>query len=141
MDPTMLATEITAYLVLVLPYLANMSQKAAEEASKKIGLDVLESAKGLWGKLRPKVEAKDAAQEALNDVIASPEDENARAALRLQIRKILSEDESLADEISSLWEGIKASNANAIAIGDRSVVIGGNANASVIVTGENNQVR
>ena len=91
MDLTLLATEITEFLVLILPYLGKMSEKAAEEVSGKIGLDIFEGAKGLLGKLRPKVEARGAAQEALNDVIASPENKNAQAALRLQIKKILSE--------------------------------------------------
>ncbi len=143
MDLTILelATEITAILIRVRPYLANMSEKAAEEASKNIGSDVLEGAKSLWRKLCPKVEAKGAAQEALNDVIVSPENEDAQEALRLQIENILSEDESFAKEISSLWEEIKPSYAKAIAIGDRSVAIGRNANCSVIVTGDNNQVR
>lgn len=141
MDPTVLATEITAYLALVLPYLANMSQKAAEEASKKIGLDFLEKAIELVGKLRTKIDGKEAAQEAFNDVMASPEDKDAQAALRLQIKKILSEDEALAHEISDLWEGIKASSAKAIARGDRSVAIAGNANNSIIIIGDSNQVR
>lgn len=135
-----MATEMTAFLVLILPYLGKMSEKAAEEMSGKIVLDILEGAKGFLGKLRPKVEAKGAAQEALNDVIASPENEDAQAALRLQIKKILSEDESFANEISSLWEEIKAKNAKAIAKGDRSVSVIGNASHSIIVTGDNNQV-
>ncbi len=118
-----------------------MGGKAAEEASKKLGVDALESAKGLWGKLRPKVEAKPAALEAVTDVVAAPKDEDAQAALRLQLKKILAEDEKLADEVSRMWQEAKASNVKAIARGERSVAIGGNVSGSVIVTGDSNQVK
>jgi len=140
MDVTILATEITAFLAPFLPDLVKLGGKAAEEASKKLGVDALESAKGLWGKLRPKVEAKTAAQEAVMDVVAAPKDEDAKAALRLQLKKILAEDETLAQEILSLWQEAKARNAGAVARGDRSVAVSGSLNGSVIVTGDGNQV-
>jgi hypothetical protein len=38
------------------------------------------------------------------DVVAAPKDEDAQVALRLQIKKILAEDEKLADEVSRLWD-------------------------------------
>ena len=141
MDVTILATEITAFLAPFLPDLVKLGGKAAEEASKKLGVDALESAKGLWGKLRPKVEVKPAAQEAVTDVVAAPRDEDAQAALRLQLKKILAEDEKLADEVSRMWQKAKASNVKAIARGERSVSIGGNVSGSVIVTGDSNQIK
>jgi hypothetical protein len=91
--------------------------------------------------LRLKVEAKPAAQEAVKDVAAAPKDDDAQAAMRLQLRKILVEDESLADEVYRIWEEAKARNLGAISSGDRSVAIGGSVSGSVIVTGDNNQVR
>jgi hypothetical protein len=141
MDVAILGKEITAFLTPFLPDLVKMGGIAAGEASKKLSADAFESAKALWGKLRPKVEAKPAAQEAVNDVVAAPKDEDAQAALRVQIKKILAEDENLADEVSRIWEKAKVSNVKVIASGDRSVAIGGNVDSSVIVTGDNNQVR
>jgi hypothetical protein len=141
MDITIMAKEITAFLAPFLPDLVKMGGKAVEGASKKLGEDVLESAKALWGKLRPEVEAKPAAQEAVKDLIAAPKDEDAQAALRFQLKKILADDQNLADEVSRLWEEANASNVRANAAGERSVAIGGNVNGSVIVTGDSNQVR
>ena len=140
MDVTILANEITTFLAPFLPDLVKMGGKAAEEASKKLGVDALESAKVLWGKLRPKFEDKTAAQEAVNDVIGAPKDKDAQAALRLQLKKILADDENLADEVSHLWNQVKASDVEVIAGGERSVAIGGNVSGSFIVTGDNNQV-
>ncbi|MBN1235958.1 MAG: hypothetical protein JW999_07910 [Methanotrichaceae archaeon] len=140
MDVSILAAEIAAFLAPYLPDLAKLGGKAAEEASKKLGSDAFESAKGLWGRLRPKVEAKPAAQEAVMDVAASPEDKDAQAALRLQLKKILAEDETLVQEILGLWQEAKARNAGAVAKGERSVAVSGNVSKSVIVTGDGNQV-
>jgi hypothetical protein len=141
MDVTILATEITAFLAPFLPDLVKLGGKAAEEASKKLGVDALENAKGLWGKLRPKVEAKPAAQEAVMDVVAAQKDEDAQAALRLQLKKILAEDGKLADEVSRMWQETKDSKARIVAGGEGSVAIGGNVIGSVIVTGDSNQVK
>ena len=82
MDVAILGKEITAFLAPFLPDLVKMGGVAAGEASKELSADALESAKALWGKLRPKVEAKPAAQEAVNDVVAAPKDEDAQASLR-----------------------------------------------------------
>jgi len=141
MDVTILAKEITAFLAPFLSDLVKVGGKAAEGASKKLGKDALESAKALWGKLLPKVEAKPAAQEAVKDVAAAPRDEDALAALRLQLKKILADDENLTNEVSRMWEEAKASNVRANAAGERSVAIGRSVSGSVIVTGDDNQVR
>jgi hypothetical protein len=141
MDVTILVKELTEFLAPILPALVMIGGKAAEGASNKLGTEALESAKALWGKLRPKVEAKPAAQEAVRDVAETPKNEDAKAAMRLQLKKILVEDESLADEVSQIWELAKARNFGAISNGDRSVAIDGSVSGSVIVTGDNNQVR
>jgi len=54
-------------------------------------------------------------------------------ALRLQLKKILAEDEALTAELARLWEEAKA--ASVTATGNRSVVIGG----SVIITRNKNR--
>lgn len=141
MNVAILAKEITAFLAPFLPDLIKMGEKAAEEAGRKLGGDAWESAKALWRKLRPKVEAKPAAQEAVKDLAAAPKDEDAQAALRLQLKKILAEDETLASDVARIWKKAKAGGVMAIAMGDRSVAIGGSVSDSVIVTGDSNQVK
>jgi hypothetical protein len=59
------------------------------EAGKQLGVDAWEKAKSLWGKLRPQVDAKPAAQEAAQDVAETSDNEDAQAALRLQLKKLL----------------------------------------------------
>jgi hypothetical protein len=145
MDLTTLAKDVAVFLTPFLPYLLKAGKEAGKEAAKKIGEqfseDTWERAKALWGKLRPPVEAKPAAQEAVKDAAVAPQDEDAQAALRLQLRKILAEDEALAAEVARLWEEAKAAGVTVIASGERSVAIGGDVSGSTIVVGDQNTVQ
>ena len=138
MDIQTLSQQLTVFLAPFLPYLLKMGEKAAEEAGKKLGAEAWEGARALWTKLKPKVEAKPAAQEAAQEVAAHPEDEDARAALRLQLRKLLAEDESLAHEVQRMLD--TPAVRQVIASGDRSIAIGRDVSKSVIVTGDRNVV-
>ena len=138
MDPQALAQVLTSVLAPVLPYLLKAGEKAAEEAGKRIAADTWEQAKALWARLRPKVEAKPAAQEAVLEVAANPQDDDALAVLRWQLRKILAEDPALAADLATL---LPAPSGNVtVASGDRSVAIGGNASGNIIITGDQNVV-
>ncbi|MBD2255465.1 hypothetical protein [Nostoc parmelioides] len=134
---------LTTFLVPFLPYLLKAGEKATEEAGKKVGEkfggDAWEKAKSLWAKLSPKVEAKAAAIEAASDVAKDPEDKDALAALRLQLKKLLNEDSTLASEIVHLFEEAKqtGSVSNVIASGERAVALGSNASGNTISTGDN----
>lgn len=114
MDTENLAQSIVAILTPLMPYLIKLGEKAVEETGKKIGGDTWEQAKALWGKLRSKIEAKPAAQEATQDVTQTSGNENACAALRLQLKKLLSEDKTLAEEVSKLLEKSKTITSSAI---------------------------
>jgi len=87
------------------------------------------------------VEARSAALEAAQDAAAHPDDEDALAALRLQLKKLLAEDDSLAQELARLLEQARTAGQTVIASGDRSVAIGGNVSGSVIVAGDKNTVQ
>lgn len=141
MDIPALAQGITTFLAPFLPYLVKAGEKAAEETGKKLGAEAWEHAKTLWAKLRPKVEAKPAAQEAANDLAANPQDEDAQAALRLQLKKLLAEDTTLAGEVARVWEEAKAAGVTVIASGNSSVAIGGNVSGSAVITGDRNTVQ
>lgn len=140
MDIATLAKDVTLFLTPFLPYLLKASEKAAEEAGKKLGGDAWESAKGLWGKLRPKVEAKPATQEAVVDAAAESQNEDAQAALRQQLRKLLVEDDALAAEIGQQWAAAQAAGVTIIASGDRAVAAQ-NITGSTIVAGDHNTVQ
>ncbi|GAB1538535.1 hypothetical protein NUACC21_11970 [Scytonema sp. NUACC21] len=94
---------LVKFLAPCLPFLLNVGNKALEGASEKLGEDVWNKAKNIWGKLQPKVEAKEAAIEAAVDVAKNPELEDSQAALRQQLKKILESDSSLAAEIAKIF--------------------------------------
>jgi hypothetical protein len=139
MDIGALASSVTTVLIPLLPYLLKAGEKAAEETGKAVAGQSWEWAKSLWTKLKPKVEAKPAALEAAQDVAQSPGDEDLQATLRVQLKKLLTEDQSLTEEVSRWLEQGKAAGINVSAIGERSVAIGGNVNSSTIVTGDQNK--
>jgi len=137
MDP-----QLPAQLVQFLaPYLLKGLKLAGQEAAKKLGEPSLDQAKAFWDKLRPKVEAKPAALEAVQEAAAHPDDEDALAALRLQLKKLLAEDDSLAQELARLLEQTRPAGQTVTASGDRSVAPRGDVIGSVIVTGDQNVVQ
>jgi hypothetical protein len=140
MDVTMLAKDLAVFFTPLLPYLLKAGEKAVEEVGKKFGADTWDLAKALWGKIRPKVEAKPAAQEAVQDAAAMPNDEDIQAALRLQLKKLLAEDGALAQEVEQLWETGKQAGMTIMAAGERSVATQ-TLKDSTIITGDQNVVK
>jgi len=141
MDIGALASSLTTALVPVLPYLLKAGEKAAEETGKAVAGQSWEWAKSLWTKLKPDVEAKPAALEAAQDVARAPEDQDLQAALRVQLKKLLTEDQSLAEEVSRWLEQGKTAGITVTASGERSIAIGGDAKGNTIVTGDRNKVK
>jgi len=155
MDIGALAKEVTTLLVPLMPYLAKAGEKAVETVAQEIGKEGWGKAKTLWRKISQQTQAREAAREAVQEVIDHPTDEDAVAALRLQIKKVLAEDNSLAGEIKKLLEEFRRASpqhfqarlegSGAIAQGERSVAagaggvaIGGNVQGGNIITGSGN---
>ena len=141
MDINALASSLTTALVPLLPYLLKAGDKAAEETGKAVAGQGWEWAKSLWTKLKPKVEAKPEALVAARDVAQTPEDTDLQAVLRVQLKKLLTEDQALAEEVSSWLDQGKTAGITVTASGERSVAIGGDVNGSTIVTGDGNKVK
>ena len=141
MDISALASSVTTALVPLLPYLLKAGEKAAEETGKTVAGQSWEWAKSLWTKLKPKVEAKEAALEAAQDVAEAPGDEDLQVSFRVQLRKLLTEDQSLAEEVSRWLDQGRAAGINVSAIGERSVAIGGDVKSRTIATGDQNKVK
>jgi hypothetical protein len=139
MDIVALTQSVAPLLIPLMPYLLKMGEKAAEEAGEKIGGATWEWGKGLWSKLRAKVEAKPAAIEAAQEVAKNPDDVDAQAALRLQLRKLLEGDATLAEEVYQLVEKAQAAGVTVTASGDRSVAVGRDVKGSTIITGDSNR--
>lgn len=140
-------TILTTFLAPFLPYLLKQGEQAADAAIDKLGAKAWERARALWGRLRPKVDEKEAAREAAEDVAAAPDDELARGALQLQLRKLLAADPELAAALGELLDdarrsGVMADNGAVVISGgvtaDRGGVAAGrdiNAGAGGIHTG------
>ena len=103
MDIAALSKEITTYLAPFLPYLIEKGGKAIEKAGEKFTSAAWEKAQDIWSKVGKKEEVKSAAK----DVMEMPGDEDAQAALRLQVKKLLQEDAGLQQELMTLLKEIK----------------------------------
>ncbi|MBI3742362.1 MAG: hypothetical protein HY257_11490 [Chloroflexi bacterium] len=144
MDPAQMAQAVTTFLAPFLPYLVKgglaAGKSAAKELGKKFGADAWEYAEKLWESIHPKFADKPAAQEAVEEFANNPEDADAQAALRLQLRKIFQEDQVLAQDVSALIEQAKAAGVNVIVSGERNIVARDVTNTTMI-TGDNNTVK
>ncbi|WP_414589586.1 hypothetical protein [Scytonema sp. PCC 10023] len=116
---------LTKFLAPFLPFLMNVGNKVFDGAVAKAGEDAWDKAKAVWAKLQPKVQTKPAALEAAADVAKAPDDEDLQVALRVQLKKLLEQDELLAQEIARIMQENAQGNS-----GDKVVQN---------VTGENNQ--
>lgn len=99
---------LVSFLSPFLPYLLQLGQQAGETAleaaSEKFGEAAWNKAKAIWGQLRPQVESKEAATEAVRDVAECPEDEDMQASLRVQLKKLLAGDKALAEAIAEIMK-------------------------------------
>ncbi len=103
-----LISTVIGFLSPALPYLVKLGEKTVEEtAPKLIGQAAWDKAKDLWEKIRPKVEAKAAGQEAIQNVVAMPDDVDAQAALRVQLKKLLLEDPALLEELQPMAKEVE----------------------------------
>src|SRR6185436_3675636 len=136
MDPKLLAEALVLLLAQALPTLLSAGEKAAgkavEEMGKQAGTAVSDKVKEIWDRLRGKVEENPRAAGAVQDVVQTPEDEDVRAALRVQLRKLLEADPALAADLAPRVEAITNVHAQ-----DRAVVAthGGVAGGKLAVGG------
>lgn len=133
-----LAGQIVQVLTPFLPYLLKGGEDIGAAVAKTGEGQAIDLASKLWSRLNPKVQSRPAASEAAADLASEPGDEDAQAALRVQLRKLLLEDPSLARELSGLLQaaGPVSTVTNVSVRGDRSVGIGGDVRGSTIDTGD-----
>ena len=105
---------IVKFLAPCLPFLLTMGNKAAEGASQKVGEDVWNSAKVIWAKLWPKVEANNDAKKAAAEAAKNLEDEDFQGAFRAELKKILTADTELAEEIAKILEEQKSDDSSSV---------------------------
>jgi hypothetical protein len=99
MDATQLAQLAATTLTPALPVLL----KIGEGTLTKIGEDFKDAvSKKLCEKFWPRLAQNPAALEAANDAAAAPNDADAQAAFRRQVKKLLEADPDFAQEIAAL---------------------------------------
>lgn len=99
---------LTAFISPFLPHLLNRgnnsADKIAETGAQTFGEATWAKAQAIWHQLHPKLEAKEAAREAATDVANHPEDRDLQIALRVQLKKLLEQDEALCNAISQILQ-------------------------------------
>ncbi|MDX2647516.1 hypothetical protein PV341_28905 [Streptomyces sp. PA03-1a] len=124
--------DIGALVSLLAPHLPQLLNAVAGEPGEPSPVT------RIWNRLRGRVGERPAAQEAVADVAANPDDEVFRTVLFAQLRKLFTEDPAFAAEIGALFAEAQesAGTTNVHVSGDRSIGIGGNVTGGTISTGD-----
>lgn len=99
---------LAAFLSPFLPFLLKLGkqsvEKTADVASGKVSEAALQKAQAIWNKLQPKIASKEAATEAVEDVARNPDNKDMQASLRVQLQKLLEQDEALTRTIAEIMD-------------------------------------
>jgi hypothetical protein len=93
----------TTAVALLSPYLV----KAGEKAAEKIGEKMPEAVSKLWNTITAKFKGNPAAETAVNDLVAKPDDEDNQAAFRKELRKLLEAEPAFAAELGGLLDKVQ----------------------------------
>ena len=113
---------LTNMLAPALPYLLGAGEKAAGEAGKALGAEAWAQATAAWEKVRPSIEKRPAAREAAEALAANSGDPYAQGAFGFQLRKVLSDQPELAQELQAMVP--QAVNVTVTASGSGAVAVG-----------------
>lgn len=139
MDASSLAKLVVESLAPAIPFFVKAGEAATADIIKDIGVSAWEKSVNLWLKIKPKLNDNPKLKEALQEVIDNNLDNDAQAALRLQLKKILMQDPILFNELSKLVQD-NSLKVNISASGKNSVAAGENIVGSTIITGSNNKI-
>jgi hypothetical protein len=115
-DPVTLAGTAVTFLA---SYLVKGSEKAAEEAGRRLP----DLPGKIWHAIIASFRGKPAAEEAIKDFIAQPEDEDNWAAFRKELRKALEAEPTFAQELGALLDNVRRQ-------GDDSIIVTGSGAAA-----------
>jgi hypothetical protein len=128
MELSDLLTNTVGTLAPALPYLYAAGKEAGKEFAKKAGGAAFDQAAKLWNWLKPKAEAEPALQTAVADLAAQPDDADAQAALRLQLKKLLTAQPALVSELQAMVQVNVTQTVTQNVTGDRNIVSGRDTN-------------
>ena len=142
MDPALLIALAASTFTVLQPHLSELAKSAAGALGKKVP----DAIGALWGKIRARFADKPAADDALKDLLANPDDSDLQVVFRVHLRKLLQEDTAFADEIKELVDsageqtsytaevhgsGAVAQGPGAVAAGEGGIAIGGSVGDNV----------
>jgi hypothetical protein len=109
MDSATLATTVVAFLA---PYLVKAGEKAVEEVGKKLP----DLAGNMWNAITARFKNNPAADEAVQDFAAKPDDQLNQSAFANQLRKILEAQPAFAAELVRLIDGAQRESGDTIIV-------------------------
>lgn len=109
MDSLTLATTASSYLT---PYLIKAGEKAAEEVGKKLP-DLVGR---MWNAITARFKGKPAAEEAVKDFVAKPDDQLNQAAFAKELRKALEAEPNFGAELARLLESAQREGGDTIIV-------------------------
>jgi len=151
-DPISIPLIVTGTWTVLKPFVKKAGGKLLDRAG-----ELLPEAVGkVWDTVKAKMESKPETADLPAEVAKAPDDEDAQAAFRYQLKKLLENDETFAKQLDALvkeakqvtvtnmsatlsGDGAIAQGEGATAVGKGGVYVGGNASGN-IVTGNNNTV-
>jgi hypothetical protein len=140
MDVSMLANDLVKELMPFLPFFfTQFGKETAERAGRQFGSQAWEHAKAIWDKLSGRLEERPGARAVVLDAAEAPDDEDARAAFRRQLVRILTDNPQLAGELRGMLDQRPAGEASSVVVtarGERSIAVGRDATASTFITGD-----
>jgi hypothetical protein len=139
MDPAGVASEVAVALGPFLPVLTGAANQMSQALGGKLGEAGVSWARRMWARITGDVSGSHGAEleAAAEQAAAAPGDPDALAAFRWQVRRRLEADGKLQADVEELL----AQAPPTVAVGDRSVAIGGTATDATIITGDHNTLR
>jgi hypothetical protein len=92
------------FLAPALPFLVKAGDKAMDGAITKMGEDAWDTAKAIWERLMPKVEADPVMKKAVEKAVADPDNTDRQTAFRLALQDFLADNPDVADDLKQLLE-------------------------------------
>jgi hypothetical protein len=116
--------------------------KAGQPIADKAGQAFADAAQSLFATIKNKFKGNSYAEQALDRLEQKPESKDRQASVKDALLEQMEKDDVFAAEVRKLLDvAQKADKNGVIAWGARSIAIGGNAQNSIIITGDNNQLQ
>jgi hypothetical protein len=114
MEPVTIVAITSAAVKLLSPYIQEATKGFAKKMGEETGLGAISKVSQLYEAIKGKFSGKPAAEEALSDLEKTPQDADAQATLRTQLKKVLEADEAFATELAQLLKGAEEAGANTV---------------------------